>query len=191
MYRFVSISLCALILSTAGCGDDAVSFSAPVGIGLKTKSADVSGGSVKAKKGITTESGNPWGAFISDARAKLDGSDPGRIEASQLALYLQTTSTNVTALNEVFNGQVDVVFIMNDSNNEFPVAHATIDAETEGRGPVMLDIDFDSTTILSDDWSRLMAGSFEVSLAGPAGPSFDTKGAEAALQLTFTFAAFE
>ena len=84
-----------------------------------------------------------------------------------------------------------MVFIMNDSNNEFPVAHATIDAGTDGRGPVTMDVDFDSTTILNDDWSRLMTGSFSVALAGLAGPGFDTKGADAALQLTFTFAAFE
>ena len=54
-----------------------------------------------------------------------------------------------------------------------------------------MDVDFDSTTILNDDWSRLMTGSFSVALAGLAGPGFDTKGADAALQLTFTFAAFE
>src|SRR5437868_6615054 len=69
----------------AGCGDP-VSFSAPVGINLKTKASDAKEGVVTSEKGITTETSNPYGAFINDARGKLDGQDPARIEISSLTL---------------------------------------------------------------------------------------------------------
>jgi hypothetical protein len=190
MLRIAGSIWCAVALSAVGCSADPVSVSAPVGINLKAKSADATLTVASADKAITTESGNPWGAFITDAQTQL-GADPGRIELSTLELLLQTTSNNVTSLNEVFDGRVDVAFIMNDTNNEFPVAHATIDAGTDGRGPLSMAIDFDSGALQGEDWTKLMNGSFKVSIAGPPADGFTTKGAEADLQLSFTFAAFE
>jgi len=69
----------AALAVLAACGDDPVSFSAPVGIELKAKSDDVMNGVITEDKGITTESGNPYGAFINDATARL-GRAPGRVE---------------------------------------------------------------------------------------------------------------
>lgn len=75
------LSLLVLVV-LAACGDDPVSFSAPVGINLKAKSGDVSNNVVSDEKGITTESSNPYGAFVTDARAQI-GRDPGSIPARQ------------------------------------------------------------------------------------------------------------
>ena len=41
------------------------------------------------------------------------------------------------------------------------------------------------------DYEKLVAGSFKVVIRGTAATAFAAKGAEANLQLTFTFAAFE
>ena len=88
-------SLAAIVALTA-CGDDPVSYSSPVGINLKAESGAVSGTAISDEKGITTESGNPYGAFVTEARKAL-GRDPSRIELDGLTLTLGANSTGVTA----------------------------------------------------------------------------------------------
>ena len=92
MLRITSLAL----LSLVGCSDDPVSYSSPVSINLKAESGAVNGAAISDEKGITTESGNPYAAFVSDARAKL-GRDPGRIEVDGLTLTLGAQSTGVTS----------------------------------------------------------------------------------------------
>lgn len=55
------------LFGVAACSDDPVSYSAPVGINLKAKSGDVSGTAISEAKSITTETANPYGAFVGDA----------------------------------------------------------------------------------------------------------------------------
>jgi len=121
--RFLYLTLGSLAL--AGCGDDPVSYSAPVGINLKAKSANSTNGVVTDEKGINTESGNPFGAFVTDARREL-GRDPGYIDVDEVTVLLGAGSTGVTRLGEVFTGNVEVLFQMNDTNNTYPVASGTI-----------------------------------------------------------------
>src|ERR1043165_6952579 len=104
------------LLALTACSDDPVSYSAPVGITLKAKSGDVSGTTITEDKSITTETSNPYGAFVNDARAKL-GHDPLRIEVDRLTLTLGAQSTGVARLEDVFTALVDVSMIMNDTNN--------------------------------------------------------------------------
>lgn len=178
------------VTALAACSDDPVSFSEPVGINLKAKSSDTVGGVVSDEKGITTESGNPYGKFVSDARTSLGGADPSHIELSGLSLTLGAGSTGVSTLGEVFTGQVDVQFIMNDTDNVIPAGGGMIAATANG-GPLTLDATFDSAGASSVDWAKILGGSFKVAIRGPAGVDFETKGADADLQLTLTFQAFE
>lgn len=182
--------LALLPFSLAACGSDPVSYSAPVGIELKAKSGDVTNATVSDDKAINTESGNPYGAFVSDAQHALGGHDPSRIEVDGVTLLLGAGSTGVTSLGEIFDGEVDIQFQMNDTNDTFPVASTTIDANSTG-GPIEMDVAFDSGTVGANDFPQLLAGSFKVSVRGPAAADFATKGADANLQATFTFAAFE
>ncbi len=189
------MKLAWLSLFVVGCGDDPVSYSAPVGINIKAKSSDTANGVVSNDKAITTESGNPYGAFVGDAQRTL-GRDPGQIAVDQVELFLGASSTGVTTLGEVFSGTVEVVFQINDTNNSYPVATGSISAST-GSGPVALDAEFtggqrdgDSLS-LAGDYAKLLAGSFKVITRGPAAPTFSTKGADAELQVTLTFAAYE
>jgi hypothetical protein len=165
-----------------------VSFSTPVGINLKAKSGDVATGAITESKDITTESGNPYGAFISDAMMKLGGKDPSTIELNSLTLTLGGTSTGVTTLQDVFTGTVDVAFITNDTN-------ITYDAGTisnpMGVGPLGLDVTFDYSKVSAADQPKFMTGSFKVVLRGTAQGTFATKGAEADLLTSFTFDALE
>jgi hypothetical protein len=182
---------CTLIaVAAAGCSDDPVRFSEPVAINLKAKSADTVGGVVTDNKGITTESSNPYGKFISDAQAALGGRDPGAIALEGTAVLLGGNSTGVTRLGEVFTGNVEVLFEMNDTNNSFPAAAGTI-AAADGSGPIALATTFASDALGTEDYVKLINGSFKVVMRGPAAADFMTKGADADIQITFTFAAYE
>ncbi|CAN5435663.1 hypothetical protein BH11MYX1_BH11MYX1_41860 [soil metagenome] len=175
------------LVSVTACGTDPVSYSAPVGINLKVKSGDVVNNAITDDKGITTESGNPYGAFVSDAHAKL-GKDPGAIEIDQLTLTLGAQSTGVIALDEVYSGDVDVALIMNDTNNTYGGGQVT---NPTGLGPVDMSVVFHSDQVTSVDFPKLLSGSFKVVIRGAAAVGFSTKGAEANMQATFTFAAFD
>lgn len=187
-----SIALSAMVLvSAAGCGsDEPISVSAPIGINLKVEGGDVKGSNaVSVDKSITTESGNPWGAFISDVEAQLGG-PPADIELTKLELSLAASSTNVTELNEVFDGIVDIQFEMNDTNNFFNVASGTVNDELAGR-TVELASSFDFDAYQATDLDKLLGGSFKVVLAGTADANLVSVDGKADLQLTFYFAAFE
>lgn len=179
--------ICLMMLALAACGTDPVSYSAPVGINLKVKSGDVLSSAISDQKAITTESGNPYGAFVSDAQRKL-GRDPTRIEIDQLTLTLGAQSTGVTKLEEVYTGDVDVALIMNDTNNTYDVGHVMNPA---GVGPVPVTVSFASASVSQGDFTKLLTGSFSTVIRGSAASGFSTKGSEANMQLMFTFAAFD
>jgi hypothetical protein len=181
--------ICVSLVTLAACTDDPVTYSAPVGINLKAKSADTINNVVSDEKGINTESGNPYGAFVTDARREL-GRDPSRIEAAKVELFLGASSTGVVTLGEVFTGNVEVLFQMNDSNNSYPVASKELPASTTA-GPFVLAATFDSDAVSDGDYAKLLGGSFKVITRGPAATGFTMKGADADIQVTFTFSAFE
>ena len=180
-----STSLLALTL--AACGADPISYSTPVGIQLKAKSSDVTNSTITDDKAITTESGNPYGKFVTDAQAKL-GKSPTRIEVDQLTLTLGAQSTGVSALEQIYTGDVDVALITNDTNNTYDVGHVT---SPTGVGPVDVAVSYESVQVSAADYVKILGGSFKVVLRGPAATTFQSKGAEANIQATFTFAAFE
>jgi len=189
MKHLVILNVLGAVLGVAACGSDPVSYSVPVGITLKAKSADVSGTTITEDKAITTETSNPYGAFVNDARTKL-GRDPTRIEVDRLTLTLGADSTGVTALDQVFTGPVDVSMIMNDTNNTYVIG--SVDSP-RGPGPVDVEVSLDGHMIATvpQDFTRYLSGSFKVVARGSAAADFASKGAEATLQLTFTYAAFE
>jgi hypothetical protein len=184
MQKTPLLTLCVL----AACGDDPVNYSAPVGIELKVKSGEVtSSNALTPEKSITTESGNPYGAFISEAENTL-GHDPGDIEIESITISLGAQSTNVTALEQVMTGDVYVKFLTNDTNNTFTVAHFASPTGQEATGHPSFSM---ATDVGEPDVEKIVGGSFKVVLNAPAAADFSTKGAEAVLQLTFTFTAFE
>lgn len=180
----------AVLAALAACGDDPLSYSEPVAITLKAKSSDVVAGVITDEKNITTESSNPYGKFVSDARAALGGKDPTRISLAATSLTLGAGSNGVTGLGQVFTGEVEVLFLTSDSNNTFPAAHGPI-AATDAGGPIALTSAFSTDTASSEDFVRILGGNFKVVARGPAAATFAGAGADANLQVTLTFAAFE
>lgn len=53
--------------------------SAPIGISLQARSSESTNGIVTDLKAITTEPGNPYGAFITGTKAQLAGKSPSAI----------------------------------------------------------------------------------------------------------------
>lgn len=181
-------ALAAALALCAACSGDPVSYSAPVEISLKIRSASASNGVVADEKSINTESGNPYGAFVSDARARI-GRDPVLVDVESVEVELGPGSTGVAGLGDVFAGDVALAFAMNDTNITYPVASGTIGADTAG--PVPFDVTFAADAVPDLDYVKLLLGSFKLVARGPAAPAFAGKGAEANLQVTLTFAAFE
>ena len=185
MSRQLSIPFVALLLIS--CGSDPVSYSAPVGISLDAKSTDVTAGQISVDKNITTESGNPYGAFTNAAVQKL-GRDPSRIAVTSATLVLESSSTGVTILQQVFGGTATVSFQMNGSRAVHPVASV---ASPSGAGPLGMAVVFDSSGISSTDYADLVGGNFKVVLSGPAAAGFGAVSATAKMDVTFTFVAYE
>jgi hypothetical protein len=179
--------LIALVLFAA-CGDDPVNYSDDIGIELKTKSGDAVDNAITEEKGITTESGNPYGAFVTEAKNRL-GHDPSNIVLEKITITLGGQSTGVTALEQVMTGDTFVKFVVNDTNNTISVAHF---ASPTGPGPFDGHPSFDMIENATDtDVPKIIGGSFKVVLTATPATDFATKGADASLQLTFTFSAFE
>jgi hypothetical protein len=183
----VKTPLIALVL-LAACSDDPVNYSDDIGIEIKTKSGDATDQAITEEKGITTESSNPYGAFISEAKNRL-GHDPSDIVLEKVTVTLGGQSTGVTALEQVMTGDAWVKFLINDTNNTFTVGHFV---NPTGPGPVAGDATFAMAADVTDaDIAKVIGGSFKVVLNATPTADFATKGAEASLQLTFTFSAFE
>jgi hypothetical protein len=182
-------SLTSLTFGACG-GDDPVQYSEPLTISLKAKSSDVANGTIEDDKGVTTETSNPYGAFVTNARAALGGKDPSSISVDSTKLTLGAASTGVLGLGQVFTGNIEVNFTTNDTNNTYPAAWGPIVA-ADGSGPLELTSGFDSTHLSATDFGKLLGGTFKVGLRGPAAATFAGANADADLQVTLTFTAFE
>jgi len=171
----------------AGCGSDPVSYSAPVGISLDARSGDVVAGAISADKNVNTESGNPYGAFANAAVQAL-GRNPSRIAVTSATLELESSSTGVPSLQEVFAGTVSIGFVMNGSSTVYPVASVV---NPTGAGPVAMSVSFDSASMAPGDYDDLAGGSFKVELDGTAAAGFAAADAIARMTATFGFVAYE
>ena len=60
-----------------------------------------------------------------------------------------------------------------------------------GVGPVGVDVTFDSDAVSDIDYTKLLGSNFKVVIRGTSAAGFSSKGADADLQLTFTFSAFK
>ena len=171
------------------CGRDPVSYSAPVGIELKAKSGDAPNGVIAEQKDITTESGNRTARSSPMPRPSSAATTPAPSSSIALTLTLGGQTTGVTALDEIFTGPVDVQFLMNTSSNTYPVGTVT---DPVGHRPGRRRRDsFDDTQVGGRRLDRAARRPVQGGATRQRRLGFTTKGADATLQLTFTFAAFE
>ncbi len=192
MKTIAAIAPLALLL--AACGSDGtsgpVSYSAPVGITFQAiTSSQAASPPMSVAKGITTESGNPYGAFINTAKSRL-GHDPSSVAVTSATLELLGSSTNVSALESVFTGAVSVAFDVKGTNTVYPVASISI-ASPVGPGPVQLAVAFDFASLAPADRTALIQGQFDVVVSGAPAAGFGALNAKADLQTILTFIAYQ
>ena len=165
--------LCALGCGDAdGTGANTVNFSGPVSIVLdKFKDGDVRNESFDSDKSITTESGNPYGMFLSQARAVL-GRPPAAVVVERVTLTLRDPR-GVTSFEQFLGGPLTLYF----STSQVTVNVGTV-AQAAGPGPVEVTITADRAQLAPIN-NDLVQGSFKVGILVPAAAgrprSFDAK----------------
>lgn len=161
----VCLGLCA------GCDTSTVSYSAPVNVTFKAKSKKNQLGRLFGEKAMDAEIGDPYGAFISEARARM-GRDPSVIQIERAELVLTAASKGVTRLDEVLAGDMELVFSMNETNSTYAVGAGALAASTL-EGALPFGISFQSDDVPDLDYVKLLAGAFKVVAQGATAPGFD------------------
>jgi len=176
-----SLPLPLLLVALAGCGAEAdgpnapntAAYSGPVNVRLdKFKDGDVRNEAFDADKSINTESGNPYGVFLQDARRAL-GRDPAAVVVDRVTFTMGSDTRGVTAFEQVFTGSL-VVYLASSTTT---VNVGSADNPT-GAGPVEVNVNATRATL--DPIQRdLLNGSFKLGIRVPAAPgrprSFDVK----------------
>src|SRR5438270_10424986 len=143
----LGIAAAATFATACGSKKKAVNFSEPVGISLSAHKQDITGTILSVQKNINTEAGNPFGKFVTDARAALKGNDPSSVGLTSLVLTL-SSSSSVTGFEQVMSGPVAITFIMNGS-----AASYLVGAVTNPTGVTAdLSHDFDTTSMTAPDY---------------------------------------
>lgn len=162
-----------------GCGDtsgtpaNTVNYSGPVSINVdKFKDGDVRNEAFDSDKSVNTESGNPYGAFLQQARAVL-GRPPAAVLVDRVTLTLGRDTTGVTTFQQFLGGPL-VLYL---ANSGATVNIGTVTQPT-GSGPVEVTITATRDTLAPIN-NDLIQGSFKVGIRVPAAAgrprSFDAK----------------
>jgi len=185
MTRFtrLALSLATLApLTFVACGDDPIAHSEVVSIKLSGfKPGDFTNNMSTEDKSINTESGNPYGVFLKNAKAALGGKDPSSIEVVGLTVQVHAESKNVTTVDAVF---ADLEVFISTSDTTIPIAAK---ATPKGSSVVMtIDEDIDYGAVKAE----LIKGEFKMGVRGsginPLPADFELK-----LTLDIRFEAFE
>lgn len=172
------LALAASALVSACSGDDAggantVNYSGPVSINVdKFKDGDVRNNAFDSDKSVSTESGNPYGAFLQQARAVL-GRPPAAVVVDRATLTLGRDASGVTSFEQFLGGPLTLYL----ANSSTTVNIGTV-AQPTGAGPVEVQITATRDT-LAPIQTDLTQGSFKVGIRVPAAAarprSFDAK----------------
>lgn len=178
MSRFIML---ALLISTAGCGDDPVAYSETISIRLSgLKNGDIANGQASEDKNINSEEGNPYAAFLKTARSRL-GRDPGLIEIVSATVRVHADSKNISSLDAVF---ADMELFMSDSATTIPFAHRNTISGSSLEFPIDEDINYEPIM------ESMLGGDFKVGARG-ATVALPPDDFELKLTLDLEFEAFE
>lgn len=172
LFRTISfLAVPALLLvgvaTPTGCADDdPVAYSETISIALSgIKDGDIDNGTASEEKGITTESGNPYGEFIKTAQDRLGGADPSEVALISARIRLRSDSSDVGDIGDVFQS-IELFFSTSDTT--IPVGSVAAPTGTD-IAVVLLDADLAAL----DD--AFLTGSFKVGVRGPAETTLPNK----------------
>jgi hypothetical protein len=171
--------LALTVAALSGCGDDTtggantVNYSGPVTINVdKFKDGDVRNEAFDSDKSVSTESGNPYGAFLQTARGVL-GRPPAAVLVDRVTLTIGRDTRGVTAFEQFLGGPLTLYLASSQST----VNIGTV-AQPRGAGPVEVQITATRDTLAPIN-NELTQGSFKVGIRVPAAAgrprSFDAK----------------
>jgi hypothetical protein len=156
----IGLALAATAL-LAACDEDPVVATDLIVIQLSgIKEGDVADGVVSKSKNVSTESGNPYHAFLVEARAVL-GRDPSRIRVDAVQITLDGSTTGIASFADLFNADAEV-FLDADVGGTVAVARVT---GPTGTGPVTLEVVSTDET-LAPIMAALLSGDFRVGVRG-------------------------
>lgn len=168
----------AAMAAAAGCGDDStggntVNYSGPVTINVdKFKDDEVRNEAFDESKSVNTEPGNPYGAFLQQARAVL-GRPPAAVVVDRVTLTLAADARGVTGFEQFLGGPLTLYL----ASSQTTVNVGTV-AQPRGAGPVEVTVTATRDT-LAPIQTELTQGSFKVGIRVPAAAtrprSFDAK----------------
>lgn len=157
-----------LLFTAAGCRPDAVVEAIEINVGLSDNDID-NQGVLASEKNISTEQGNPYGAFLGELKANFGDEEFDNVFIQLDAATLTLEANGDAAhddFSEVLSGKVDLVIVDETAGTETVIgsvtdpAGAVIDAET-----------FEVNDAAFDDevfQATLRAGSFKVKMVGTA-----------------------
>lgn len=168
-----------LLAALSSCSDgtnggaNTVNYSGPVTINVdKFKDGDVRNEAFDSDRSVSTESGNPYGAFQQQARAVL-GRPPAAVVVDRVTLTLGADARGVTAFEQFLGGPLTLYL----ASSQTTVNVGTV-AQPRGAGPVEVQITATRDT-LAPIQNDLTQGSFKVGIRVPAAAgrprSFDAK----------------
>ncbi len=175
---------CFVGLALVGCSDDPVFTSGQVGISLGLKEGAIVGDQIDSRKNVSTESGNPYGAFIQEVKDEF-GDSPREIRIEAVSLQIQDTKDDVAVFQDLWPESVEVFLAADDTVSGFTVA--SVQGPT-GLGPINVPTrPVDDATALE---TLLASGNFRVGVRGKTAlttaSKFDTK-----VAVTLSFGVYE
>lgn len=184
----LAVPLLLVLLPVLGCDEDEpVARTGEIVIQLSgIREGDIVAGSVEEEKNVTTESGNPYGAFLQSAREAL-GHDPSRIEVTSASITLAGGSRGVATFEELFDGETHV-FLRADVGGTPVTVHVARVVAPSGTGPVACEVIADRAALAPLDAALLSAG-FRVGVRGPT-PRLPTDSFDARIDVRIGFAAY-
>lgn len=172
----------ALLALSSACADDPVAYSETVSVKLSgIKNGDLVNGQASEDKNINTEEGNPYGAFLKNAREALGGRDPGAIEIVKADVRVHSDSKNVSTIQAVFSS---LELFITSSSTTIPVGSKASPTGTSVGIALFDDLDYEPV------YDTMLGGDFKIGVRGPTVASppvdFDLK-----LTIDVRFTAYE
>lgn len=184
--KFLSLLvLSSLALSSTSCGDDEALFtSGQVSVKLNLKEGDVVSERLEDRKNISTESSNPYGAFLNEVDRTF-GDSPREIRVEEVSIEISETKDDVATLADLWPGSFDVFFAADDSVSGYTIATAS---SATNVGPITMTLDENVNRQEVQD--LLNSGNFRVGVRGnteqTSSAKFDTT-----LNITTAFGVYE
>lgn len=186
--RTLPIVLMSVGLLSIGCGPDAVVEDIGINIGFNIGNV-AQGDPIESEKNISTEQGNPYGAFLEEIRNELNDDTPF-IQLDTVSITLEGDGVH-NNFEDIFEGTLELLIV--DESAGTTTAVATVENPT-GAGPVELTVlgepvvdggEFDEDLFQA----TLNAGSFKIKLEGTA--AANAANADVNIVTTLGFSAFK